>query len=87
MNHTLRLAQFTTAPARRLRRAVAAGMGTISALLAACGGGEVNEDIRREPLAVTATSAAPVYDRDDLYRFFAIAFGAAPGVTLSLIHI
>jgi hypothetical protein len=56
-------------------------LGAISALLAACGGGEVNEDIRREPLAVTATSAAPVYDRDDLYRFFAIAFGAAPGVT------
>ena len=41
----------------------------------------MNEDIRREPLAVPATSAAPVYDRDDLYRFFAIAFGAAPGVT------
>ena len=81
MNHTLRLGQGHTAPALWLRRAGAAGLGAISALLAACGGGEVNEDIRREPLAVTATSAAPVYDRDDLYRFFAIAFGAAPGVT------
>jgi uncharacterized delta-60 repeat protein len=49
-------------------------------LLAACGGGNVSEDQRRLPLAVT-TQAAPVYDRDDLYRFFSIAFGAAPGVT------
>jgi hypothetical protein len=49
-------------------------------LLAACGGGDVGDDQRRLPLAVT-TQAAPVYDRDDLYRFFSIAFGAAPGVT------
>jgi len=62
-----------------------AGMlaGLASALLAACGGGDVAEDLRREPLAVTATAetAATAYDPDDLYRFFAIAFGAAPGVT------
>ncbi|MFM8768471.1 MAG: hypothetical protein ACKOD9_12105 [Rubrivivax sp.] len=32
-------------------------------------------------MTTTATTAAPVYDKDDLYRFFAIAFGAAPGVT------
>ena len=50
--------------------------------LAACGGGDVSEDLRREPLAATvSTTAAPAYDPDDLYRFFAIAFGAAPGVT------
>ena len=35
-------------------------------------------DGRRAPLAV---GSAPAYDRDDLYRFFAVAFGAAPGVT------
>lgn len=51
-------------------------------LLSACGGGDVSEDLRRSPLATdTAITPAPKYDRDDLYRFFAIAFGAAPGVT------
>jgi hypothetical protein len=60
-----------------LRRfAIAATLG----LLAACGGGDVADDQRRAPLEVT-TQAAPVYDRDDLYRFFSIAFVAAPGVT------
>lgn len=49
-------------------------------LLAACGGGDVGDDQRKLPLAVT-TQAAPVYERDDLYRFFAVAFGAAPGIT------
>jgi len=50
--------------------------------MAACGGGEVSEGSRRAPLqVVTSTTAAPTYERDDLYRFFAIAFGAAPGVT------
>jgi cyclophilin family peptidyl-prolyl cis-trans isomerase len=50
--------------------------------MTACGGGEVSEEPRRSPLqAVASTTAAPTYDRDDLYRFFAIAFGAAPGVT------
>jgi hypothetical protein len=51
-------------------------------LLSACGGGDVSDDLRRSPLATdTAITAPPKYDRDDLYRFFAIAFGAAPGVT------
>ncbi len=50
------------------------------ALMVACGGGAGVEDSRREPLAVNATQA-PAYDKDDLYRFFSIAFGAAPGVT------
>ena len=57
-------------------------------LLTACGGGDVADEVRREPLSATATATVtatttqtPVYDRDDLYRFFAIAFGAAPGVT------
>ena len=49
-------------------------------MLVACGGGSDVEDARRSPLGVT-TAAAPAYDKDDLYRFFAIAFGAAPGVT------
>jgi cyclophilin family peptidyl-prolyl cis-trans isomerase len=50
--------------------------------MTACGGGEVSEDPTRSRLqAVASTTAAPTYDRDDLYRFFAIAFGAAPGVT------
>lgn len=49
--------------------------------LVACGGGSEIEDGKRAPLAVTTTSASTAYDRDDLYRFFAIAFGAAPGVT------
>jgi peptidyl-prolyl cis-trans isomerase A (cyclophilin A) len=53
----------------------------VAVLMAGCGGGDVADDVRRSPLnAVSATTAA-VYDRDDLYRFFAIAFGAAPGVT------
>lgn len=71
----------------RLRGGLVAGV--LSALLAACGGGNVSEDLRREPLGVNVTAAAPApgpgpaptYDKDDLYRFFAIAFGAAPGVT------
>jgi len=62
----------------RVRSGLTAGL--VAAMLAACGGGDVSEDLRREPLAVT-TTAAPAYDPDDLYRFFAIAFGAAPGVT------
>jgi len=63
---------------RSWRQVLTAGL--VALLLAACGGGDVSEDPRREPLAVT-TTAVPAYDRDDLYRFFAIAFGAAPGVT------
>lgn len=51
-----------------------------AAAVVGCGGGIDVEDGRRAPLAVTSTSA-PTYDKDDLYRFFAIAFGAAPGVT------
>ena len=62
----------------RLWRAWAAS--AVAAMVVACGGGDVSEDLRREPLAVTPT-AAPVYDRNDLYRFFSVAFGAAPGVT------
>jgi hypothetical protein len=49
-------------------------------ILSACGGGDVGHDLRRIPLEVTP-KATPVYDRDDLYRFFSVAFGAAPGVT------
>ena len=59
---------------RRLVITVTLGM------LSACGGGDVGHDPRRIPLEVTP-KATPVYDRDDLYRFFSIAFGAAPGVT------
>ena len=52
-----------------------------AAVLVACGGGSEVEDSRRAPLAVTTTASGATYDRDDLYRFFTIAFGAAPGVT------
>jgi hypothetical protein len=57
-----------------------AGVSSLCTLLAACGGGDPAEDLRRTPLAATAP-AVPAYDREDLYRFFAIAFSAAPGVT------
>lgn len=52
-----------------------------SMVLVGCGGGSPDSlHERRQPLAVS--SVAPgTYDPDDLYRFFAIAFGAAPGVT------
>lgn len=50
-------------------------------LLTACGDGSDSQaDLRRGPLAVT-TADGTAYDPDDLYRFFAIAFSAAPGVT------
>ncbi|MFM8769480.1 MAG: peptidylprolyl isomerase [Rubrivivax sp.] len=65
-----------------LRKNGSAGVIACAALMTACGGGEVSEEPRRSPLqAVASATAAPTYDRDDLYRFFAIAFGAAPGVT------
>jgi hypothetical protein len=50
-----------------------------ASFIAACGGGDAEKSTLRRPLATTA--AVPAYDEDDLYRFFAIAFGAAPGVT------
>ena len=50
----------------------------LAALVAACGGSSGPEP-RRVPLAVS--SAAGAYDPDDLYRFFVVAFGAAPGRT------
>jgi len=52
-----------------------------AAAMVACGGGSEVEDSRRAPLAVTTTASGTTYERDDLYRFFTIAFGAAPGVT------
>jgi cyclophilin family peptidyl-prolyl cis-trans isomerase len=59
-----------------------AGVTAAAALMAACGGGEVSIEPKRGPLqALAGASDAPAYDRDDLYRFFAIAFSAAPGVT------
>lgn len=45
-------------------------------LLSACGG---KTDVSSSPF--TARQAAVVYNRDDLYQFFAVAFNAAPGVT------
>ena len=54
------------------------GVGVLVLVLAACGGGDVPQDSRRSTLTAGATMA---YDRDQLYRFFAIALGAAPGVT------
>ena len=48
-----------------------------AALVAACGGGESPVNERRSPLAVTTSTE----QSDDLYRFFVIAFAAAPGLT------
>jgi hypothetical protein len=50
----------------------------LALVLAACGAGQRVEDLQRSPLSVKTTAT---YDRDDLYRFFIVAFGAAPGVT------
>lgn len=50
----------------------------LAAVVAACGGSGGPEP-RRAPLAAGAAAAA--YDPDDLYRFFVVAFGAAPGRT------
>ena len=43
--------------------------------LVSCGGGA------EQPSVKTFKSANQSYNTDDLYRFFAVAFGAAPGVT------
>ena len=50
----------------------------MAALVAACGG-SAGPEPRRLPLAVD--SAPVAHDPADLYRFFVIAFGAAPGKT------
>lgn len=50
----------------------------LAAVVAACGG-SAGPEPRRAPLAAGAAAAA--YDPDDLYRFFVVAFGAAPGRT------
>ena len=50
----------------------------MAALVAACGG-SAGPEPRRLPLAVGSAPAA--HDPADLYRFFVIAFGAAPGKT------
>ncbi len=51
----------------------------LALLLAACGAGHGNEGQRRGKLEVVTTSTTA--DRDELYRIFVVAFGAAPGVT------
>lgn len=48
----------------------------VMALLTACGG---KSDVSVS--SPTTKQAAAVYNRDELYQFFAIAFNAAPGVT------
>jgi hypothetical protein len=73
-----RLSTVATSP-KRIRVALCTGL--ISILLSACGGGEPEADLRREPLAAGTTAKAASYDPNDLYRFFAVSFGAAPGVT------
>ena len=82
MDHDPQLTTPSAGRSGRLRQAAVLGWGALCALLTACGGADPAEDLRRSPLAATATSSASVaYQRDDLYRFFAVAFGAAPGVT------
>ena len=61
--------------------AVVAKVGAISlaALLAACGGGT---DVAQTKRPVMLSQAqAPTSRANDMYQFFAVAFGAAPGVT------
>lgn len=69
--------------ARSCAKHVASRLGVLvlALMIVACGGGsEEGAQERRVPLAVTSPPLS-AYDPDDLYRFFAIAFGAAPGVT------
>lgn len=49
-------------------------------MLAACGGADPQADGRRGPLSAAAVTQSS-QTATDLYRFFVIAFGAAPGVT------
>ena len=82
MDHDPQQTTHSAGRSGRLRQAALLGWSALCALLTACGGADPAEDLRRSPLAATATSSASVtYQRDDLYRFFAVAFGAAPGVT------
>lgn len=80
MDHDPQLTTASVGHSGRLRQAAVLGWGALCALLTACGGADPAEDLRRSPLAATATTSV-TYQRDDLYRFFAVAFGAAPGVT------
>jgi hypothetical protein len=49
-------------------------------LLGSCGGGDQGADGRRFALSAAAANV-PAETQEELYQFFAIAFGAAPGVT------
>ncbi len=48
------------------------------ALMSACGGSSDEQQVKRKPAAYSAAPSELV-DPDGLYRFFAVAFGAAPG--------
>lgn len=53
---------------------------SLAVAVTGCGGGkDQSAESQRKPLATAPSSAS--YNRDDLYRFFVVAFGAAPGVT------
>ena len=56
------------------------GVGAASLMLAACGGADPQADGRRGPLSAAAVTQSS-QTATDLYRFFVVAFGAAPGVT------
>ena len=63
-----------------LRTFLAALGLTVTLFLASCGGGNGEADGKRFPLTASATNV-PAEVQEELYQFFAIAFGAAPGVT------
>jgi pullulanase len=62
-------------------RTLLSGLGLAFALLlGSCGGGDQGADGRRFALSAAAANV-PAETQEELYQFFAIAFGAAPGVT------
>jgi hypothetical protein len=52
--------------------------GCVAIVLSGCGGSsDRTAEVLRKPLSTSSSS----YNRDDIYRFFIVAFGAAPGTT------
>lgn len=52
--------------------------GCVAIVFSGCGGSsDRTAEVLRKPLSTSSSS----YNRDDIYRFFIVAFGAAPGTT------
>jgi hypothetical protein len=53
-------------------------VASVAVALSGCGGSsDQTAEVLRKPLSTSSSS----YNRDDIYRFFIVAFGAAPGTT------